>query len=47
MARKPTMNGFFIALPAFPGERLIRRNDKETYAYRHHRRRPRRPLLRP
>jgi hypothetical protein len=46
MARKPTMNGFFIALPVFSGQRLIRTNDKETYAYRHHRRRPRRSVLR-
>jgi hypothetical protein len=52
MARKHTMDGFFIALPVFPGKRLIRMNriyrmnDKETYAYRHHRRRPRRSLLR-
>jgi hypothetical protein len=58
MARKQTMNGFFIALPGWPGKplsrtihtirtvRTIRTNDKETYAYRHHRRRPRRSLLR-
>jgi hypothetical protein len=61
MARKHTMNGFFIALPGWTGKplihtihtihtirtiRTIRTNDKETYAYRHHRRRPRRSLLR-
>ncbi len=55
MARKHTMNGFFIALPGWPGKPLIHTirtirtigtNDKETYAYRHHRRRPRRSLLR-
>ena len=64
MARKQTMNGFFIVLPGWPGKplirtictvhttrtirtiRTIRTNDKETYAYRHHRRRPRRSLLR-